>query len=282
MTAWSVQIPSLALEHDNVQYLMFLCSASHLVRKVPDNREVVTARRMYRMLGLREQQKAVAKLSIENCDAVCFSAMLLLIDAYAEIWSRVTDPYTPPIEWLKIGSGVGAVLAAATKILSEHCRSSSKAALEPPPKVMLIKNAPPVLTREELFSKENLTPFLGLLDSSIELADAETREAYENALSYVGSVHYAVCNGEPIFYIARRLVSFAIFMPRKFIDLVEEGRPRALVILAHYFAVMTNAQCVWWIGNSPQKEIRAIQMAVPAEWQDLMRWPMVAAGLSPV
>lgn len=286
VTAWSSQVPLLALEHDNVQYLMFLCSAALLLRNAPDN-QVVAAHRMYRMLSLREQQKAVAKLSIENCDAVCSSAMLLFLDAFTGLWTRVIEPYTPPIEWLKIGSGVGAVLNAAMVMLSERYTSlsstqSPRAAREQTPEVMLLRTVPPPLIPEELFSKENLVPFQDLVDSSPELVDAETREAYENALSYIGSVHYAVCNGEPIYCIARRLASFAIFVPRKFIDFVDEQRPRALVILAHYFAVMTKAQSVWWISNTPQREIQAIQRAVPAEWHDSMRWPMVAAGLSPV
>ena len=60
---------------------------------------------------------------------------------------------------------------------------------------------------------------------------------------------------------------------KRFVDLVEEQRPRALVILANYFALMAMLRSFWWIGDSGPRELQAIIEVVPEEWQGLLRWP---------
>lgn len=74
--------------------------------------------------------------------------------------------------------------------------------------------------------------------------------------------------------VCRRLIAFAVLIPDKMIELIEEKRPRALVILANYFAVAAPRAKVWWIGDVTRKEVEAIQRWLPGEWKDLMRWPL--------
>jgi hypothetical protein len=61
---------------------------------------------------------------------------------------------------------------------------------------------------------------------------------------------------------------------------VEEKRPQALLILAHYFALMARYPSVWWIGKTPKREIQGIRDILPHEYQELMRWPSMMAGLT--
>jgi hypothetical protein len=63
---------------------------------------------------------------------------------------------------------------------------------------------------------------------------------------------------------------------KSFIDSVEERRPRALVVLAHYFGLLARFRNFWWIGQAGPREVRAIQQIVEDEWQEMMEWPLKA------
>ncbi|OAL32165.1 hypothetical protein AYO22_00615 [Fonsecaea multimorphosa] len=275
VTAWSAEVPRLSLKHDNLLYMMFSCAASHLLRAQPDDGELNAAADVYLGLALREQHQAVSKLSGENADAVCFAAMLLLITSVARLWRRPLEPYSPPMEWLRLGTGAGTVLRAAKDIFKQDTSS----------KMMLLINAPPVFDVKVLFAKENLKPFSRVLElEKIQHAgpgwDAERFEVLEKSLCYIGYLYLSVDEDEPVYIVARKIVSFAIFVPRPFVELVEEKHPCALVILAHYFALMARFPSVWWIGKTPRREVHAIHDALPSEWQDQMKWPMMMAGLT--
>jgi hypothetical protein len=124
------------------------------------------------------------------------------------------------------------------------------------------------------------------LEDEAELQDEETREAYANTISYLGSVYMAIERKEHTKEIRRWLLAFAVVVPRKMIWLIEAKRPRAFIVLAHYFALVgfkgSAAEAVWWIGRIARREIEAIQRYLLDGWQHLMSWPLAmteAAGM---
>ncbi len=72
----------------------------------------------------------------------------------------------------------------------------------------------------------------------------------------------------------RRCLAFPAMCPKEFFNMVEEGRPRATVIMAHYFAYLARFKDTWWIGDSGRREVNAIAAVLPLEWQDMMSWPL--------
>ena len=71
----------------------------------------------------------------------------------------------------------------------------------------------------------------------------------------------------------RRLLCFGIFCPADLIILVEERRPRALAILALYFAV-TYAQNDHWIWRGlADQEVEGIATIMPNDWSWAMARP---------
>jgi len=56
-----------------MQYMMFSVSACRLPRSELRNAELMNAQQVYLALEMREQQKAVAHLKVENCDSVAFT-----------------------------------------------------------------------------------------------------------------------------------------------------------------------------------------------------------------
>lgn len=84
----------------------------------------------------------------------------------------------------------------------------------------------------------------------------------------------AVQENEPLAPIGRRLMLFPILIDKCFIELVGKARPRPLIVMAHYFALLVLLKSFWFIGNIGPREVRAIAWYVPRLWQQMIEWPL--------
>ena len=283
---FSIIMPRLALSHDNMLYSLLTVSASHLLLVDPDDRALYSARQRYLILAMREQRKMIERLSAETANAVCFTSLLLLLNSFTMLRDRILEPYTPPLEYLHIGRGAGTViwLSVEAAIKSGDFEKSD---------MYVVANSYPRFGEDQsCFSSEMRKDFEGVLTQALpsgETWDDTTREAYEKTLSYVGSIHHAIRIGEPKYAVGRRIQAFSLLMPSKFISFLEEQRPRALVVLAHFFAAVVQMHDIWWLGedkdgreSTAKREIRAIDKVVKdtcPEWQPLLVYPLDCVGL---
>jgi len=276
--AWSIEAPKLAIQHDNLLYQILSMSALHLLRSEPDNPELVVARQTYHGLALREHRRAVAKLNLHNADAVSCTSSLVFMDAFASLQERSMEPYTPPMEWLQLARGAGSIFAVGISAL-EGSRVYDTAVIN-----AISRHHQYFDNADVMFAAVNRKDLLGLLTQDIagEPWDEETQQAYEKTLNYIGWVQLTIKDGEHMLGTCRRMMAFAVLAPKKFIEFVQEMRPRALVILAHFFALGSQLRDIWWIGDNVQREIKGIQQVLPPEWQPLMRQPLMRVGYSAV
>lgn len=123
------------------------------------------------------------------------------------------------------------------------------------------------------------------LKDEADLQDEETKEAYAFTLKYLGHLHQAIKSEEHIQEICRWLIFFAVMLPPRIICLIELKRPRALAILAYYFALVGfrggATEKIWWIGRIARREVEGIQKYLPDAWQHLMSWPLAMTNPTP-
>lgn len=283
---WTTEIPKLGLQYDNVLYGMLATSATNMLRTCPDDKDLFAARQSYFISALHGQRQEVSRLSVDNADAVCFGALLISIGTFAMLKERSLEPYSPPMEWLQLGRGAGTVIWQSMETILTQGREADHPAL------MTVSTSYPYFGKDQsYFSPEMRLSFQGLLTQHLTSGDdwahEETREAYEKTLSYVGSIQKGINDGEPVYAISRRIQTFALLVPPRFIELLSLQRPRALVILAHFWATVAQVHNVWWLGeadgsdedSTAQREIRAIKQALPQEWMTTMVWPLDQVGL---
>lgn len=284
---WRKSIPALALHYDNLLYGLMATSATNLLLKIPesdsqDYKDLSAARQSYFVSAIHEQRQELAKLSVENAEAVCFSSLLVSICSFAMLKRRSLEPYSPPVEWLQLGRGAGAVIWQSVETIMTQSREADH------PSLMTISRSYPYFgMNQDYFSPELRRNFEGVLTRHLpsggdDWSDDETREAYEKALSYVGSIQKGIHDGEPVYALTRRIQTFSLVIPPKFITLLSMQRPRALVTMAHFWATVAQVQGVWWLGDAgnisdestAKREIRAIKKVVPQEWMTTMVWPL--------
>lgn len=230
-------------------------------------------RTTYLDAALRVHRETLDRLSSQTADAACFTSILLLVDAFATLQNRPLDPYEPPIQWLRIAYGARCVFDASGPFIKA----------EPRPLIRTITDSATGFSHPSaLFSEANMQKFPYLLQplpphgamSPDDECDAEVMSVYKQTVSYIGSVKAAIDSGESPKVLCRRLMSFASLIPSRFLELVEEKAPRALIILAHLFAVFVHVKDTWWIGNTPYREVYAIRDYIPSALHPLLEWPL--------
>ena len=277
---WTITLPQLAFENDALLYSMYAIAALHLSRLEPENAEAIDACRNYLGLALQQHRKDVSQLSKANADAACLTSSLIRVYAFAVLQERPLTPYTPPAQFLHMTSGALMVFHEAWSLIGDEESSIA---------VQTMKNLKVWSEGKASFKESWMAPFdesngRGLshliqaheIEDPPELWDSKTREAYQATVNYIGSVQLAITAGEAAQHVFRRLLIFPVLIPRRFIDLVVEQQPRALVVLAHYFALVARFKHFWWIGDGGRREVRGIQTALSAEWSDMMSWPLSA------
>jgi hypothetical protein len=270
---FATTIPSLAFEHDTLLYSIYTISALHLAKAEPHNLEAVEVYQKYLDLTLREHRNEVAHLSKANADAACLTSSFIRICAFAILQERPLSPYTPPTQWLQMTSGSVNVFREVWTWIADDEASIARG---------VVMRRTPILVpfNEALFQEGNRQGLLHLLrrsrtDESSEPWDADIQEAYKSTISYLGGIQIAIAAHEAPADICRRLIVFPMMVKKRFIELVEEQQPRALVVLAHFFALLARFGDFWWLGDTGKKEIRGIQTVLSDEWQDLMSWPLM-------
>ncbi|KAI0385987.1 C6 finger domain-containing protein [Hypomontagnella monticulosa] len=272
---FSRTVPKVAFGSDGLLYTMYTVSALHLA-SLGRNEEleggVGNVANTYFSMAIREHNKEISQLSKETADAVCLTSCLIRSVAHVQLRGRNRQPYTPPWQWL---------------VLAQTSRSTFQEAWErvgPDPESVafqLIMGTSHIHEMGELPIRRHFHRLQHLMDQSNEFQvterwDPEIQDAYERTLSYLCTALNLADEEGSSGNVFRMLIMFPMFADRNFINLVQAGSPRALVVLAHYFALLVRFEDVWWIGSVGTDEVRAIAGALPDEWQGLLDWPLKA------
>ncbi|KAJ5806714.1 hypothetical protein N7474_010306 [Penicillium riverlandense] len=276
-------IPRMALKSDALLYTVYAFASLHRTKTtggddpaIPSPTTVALAREHYQLyvqLAFQRHHQELSQLSRQNVDLVVMTANLMRLIAFFMLSERTLEPYAPPLDWLQITKSHARVFRTAWDLIGED--SSTQTA-------KLIRATPIVWNHEEREGTDKRQDLQYILlfriagdpeDDPVSW-DAGTRRAYESTLSYIGGIWQSVQRNEPLGPIGRMLVLFPILVDKRFIELVSEARPRALVVMAHYFALVTILRSFWFVGNTGFREVKAIAKYIPAPWKDLLDWPL--------
>ncbi|KAK7749544.1 hypothetical protein SLS53_000120 [Cytospora paraplurivora] len=266
---WGREFPLLGLEHDAILYAMLAQSALIMWTRADDPKEKDQLRLLqqkYLSMALREQRQAVANLSRDNADIVCMSSLAILQNSFALVQTLPVRPWQPPLEWLRMGKGAGAVLTVARGYLGPQGDD----------RITRFVNSSPRMDPDEMFTPERRAHLTWVLDNDRgstdavgdhELQDKVTLGIYNRVLSYVGSIQKAIADKEPLYALCRRFIGFAVWMPEIYHDFLTQMRPRALITLAHFFKLWIPYDDLWLIGRTGENQVRGIQEALPPLWK---------------
>lgn len=109
-----------------------------------------------------------------------------------------------------------------------------------------------------------------------EIQSPEDTDAYQKTLSYIGLIYKGIsARTEAPLATCRRVIALPSRVPPRFVQLAQRRQPRALVMLAHAFAMMKLLEReVPWFKGIAEKQTPAIFDELPTGWRSQMQWPM--------
>jgi hypothetical protein len=292
---WKITVPNLAFSgSQHLADAILAVAALHLRSMVPNDKELVRASHAYMAASLAEYSAALTKgINHSNAESLFLTSALIAFQSTA---TRVfmkdevmvgggddTDPganrqrnqpsgcYSIPFSWFHSFQGVKAITAASWQYLRVS------------PVVTQVINSQAVLQLD--FTAGPKTFFGHLLEGMDEelaamgdassatpsatptspgsigyqppnepsAADeliASTQQAYQHAVAVLNWAHKIPHKGAPL--------AFPATVSRRFIELLEERRPRALAILACFFALLKSMDSVWWLQGMARREVLGV------------------------
>ncbi|TPX09658.1 uncharacterized protein E0L32_009131 [Thyridium curvatum] len=273
---WSVETVNMAFENDCILYGLLAHSAlSQWIEYVEAGDERAehyrNLQQQYLAMALREQRRAVAQLSSERTDHVVISSLQLLNHVFALVQTVPASPWEPPAEFMQMGRGVGQVFMVARGHLGANTGRGGHG-----DRMTRFLNTPPRFDPDEIFDPKYRAHLEWVLDrpeglaeaADREMEDKVTRHFYLRTLSYVGWCEAAVRSGtEPDVLVCRRFAAFAVWAPEILADFMAQRRPRALVVMAYFFALWIPYEHLWMIRTTGARQVRGIYEALPPEWR---------------
>lgn len=263
---WLVDLPEMALRHDCLLYAMFAMSATQLSGAIPTDPDLTLARYKYWSLALAEQAKAVAEheRTHENVEAVSFAAWLVSANAFGMLRDRDLHDadgtgYVPPVEWFDVSAG-------AWKI----CPFQEDIPIDSPLRVVVDLSESIWRPGKSMEIRVDVAYEQIMHRPSLEDGE-EDMPVYAKVLTLISAFREGVLNQEPPQHHVRRISIVPELVPGEFVKFLRERRPRALVVLACFFAVTAHTGALRHFGDVkgiiPSREVNAIAAALPDEWR---------------
>lgn len=273
---WQRAVPQLAFQGKT--YLadaMLSVAALHLRSQLPADKDVAQASHAYSASTLAAYVTTLESgITSDNAEALFLTASLIAFQATA---SRIfikedgdanassghaATRYTLPMAWFHAFQGVKTLVASSWQYIRNS--STVQAVIDSQPSFQLDLNP------------RNPNSFFGHLleDLDDELAQeaqdkmTATRQAYFHAVSVLNWAHKSPH--------APASLAFPASVSRRFVEVVEERRPRALAILACFFALLKRMDQVWWLDNVSRREVMGLVSLFESgsAWWRHLEWPV--------
>jgi hypothetical protein len=268
---WRINIPVLGVHHPFLMHALLAISALHMQSTESDqsrSAQYLQAAAHHHEHAVRGMAASLAHISRDNCDALVVSSCLVVI--YSFVSSRLEDserPLDPSriASWVPLLRGVHSILKQAwnwvtggplSPLIRQYELSSATEGLDPE-------------TESVLQSLYRLCTDRSLPGSE-ELSDTITSTAYFSAIAELRKSFATISQWESTI---GSIFVWPITAADKFVELLEERRPRALVIFMHYCALFTLVEDFWWSKGSALLELRRCEACLSEEWMQWIQWP---------
>jgi Fungal specific transcription factor domain len=262
--AWQIDIPSLAYDEQCLMDAILAVSALHLRSLQPGDQALIRASHGYMASALAQYSSLLnSGVSAFNAEALFSTSALIAFQASASRRFDEDGGYTLPLAWFHSFQGVKTVVMTSWQWL----RTSDR--IYP-----IINGQPALALNLDPERKSFFAPLLDGMEEQVETLPerqkAETRQAYEHAVAFLNWSHQRP--------IRARILGFAATVSRRFVELLSEQDPRALVIASCFFALTKVVDDVWWLQGIAKKEVNGICSLLPSSWWPRMEWPLRIAN----
>lgn len=164
------------------------------------------------------------------------------------------------VQSLRLHRGVRAVTAQSWPLLLES------------PLKSLLEAEGNALTSSQGGSGGECAALMDLLDSSDSM-HMSVRNTYRETIKHLQSAFDGSHQHPSRFSAVGPVISWPVIIPPRYIDLLEERTPEALIILAYFGALLHLHREMWIFGDSGVYIITSVKDYLGPDWEIWFRWP---------
>lgn len=260
-------IPKIAFDNSFVLYAILSLTALHLSRLDPNLRSGYTLRaRRYHQIALTQFRSEVKDISDSNLQAVLIFTAFLFPYTCA-ITASSTDPedaFNSILSNLLVTRMVGPLIQANG--LYDAMRQSELGRMMP-------KDVHSVLWEKAKAPEETELVQLRKFSEIIHhIYPPEIIEAYKEAIRLLELLFDATSKATrpPSDSLLRIWIHL---IPLRFVELLSEKQPGALIIFAHYGVALGKGRHYWFLEGIDELILAVADAFVPTEWKNWLDWP---------
>ncbi|KAF1992424.1 hypothetical protein K402DRAFT_320696 [Aulographum hederae CBS 113979] len=256
---WAYELPAKAMTHDPLMDALLAFSALHLHILTPNDHGLSSTSHQYYGTALRKVNQEIANWSTDVAE-LTFGASITLSFRAAFSWQdpcMKNTPYTLPLQWIHLTRGATTVF-----IMSQQTKVANIGG----PMEVPFPDTSTIPLNDDPFELLKLA-----LPSDFDSEEEQT--ALYKTLDQVSIIYRSILGGADYLPGLARLTRFPAFLDPVFLRMLQEGEPRAMVVLAYFFGVMKEAEDVWWLNGWADHEINGILGLMPEECMVFMEWP---------
>ena len=211
--------------------------------------------------------------AVENPTPPVYPALMahsLLLTAITA--QNFREPDSDPlyiINWMLIWRGIGAIFER-TEMSKDNMAAMASSGLQ-----TLFHRPKMDLEAAAAHVPGNLQWMIDTIQYDEE--DYVDKPTYYITLPYLASLYQNLRTGGFGALMKLRIITWFTFLPQRFVELVRDRRPRALIILAHYAAFLKLMGEVWWLRDVGERSLQDLCEYVDHPmWDNLLDVPKAA------
>ncbi|WKT38924.1 Zn(2)-C6 fungal-type DNA-binding domain [Fusarium oxysporum f. sp. vasinfectum] len=267
---WQRAVPQMAFSGNGKTYLadaILSVAALHLRSMSPNDKALVRASHAYSASSLSAFGASLGSgITPDNAEALqCLSHLCQGRRGFCP-WG-FNESILPPLSWFHAFQGVKTVVANSWQWI--HHSDIVKVVIDSQPGFQLNLNP----RSPDSFFGHMLEGLNDELMNEDPRLLSTTTQAYSHAVSVLNWAHKN--------YHAAAALTFPATVSKRYVDLVDARRPRALAILACFFALLKRMDNVWWLQDVARREVMGlVSLFEPgSKWWRHLEWPIRIALL---
>ena len=278
---WEKEIPRLATSCDYLMHIILSTAALHLAYLNPEQRdkyEYIASQ--HRDLGIGPFRRALSKITLENCNEVFAFSSLMVLAQFApshspnEVFLQSSTPalYTGPANWIVCLRGCVSIANQAMPYIRAGPLGSLMAQGTQVSNLARTVSAFP--ENDDDRSLEYISENLLKLPSIKASTTVDEMESYIEAISWLRRL-LAASSADSDSLTCR---IFSSMWPTRisdtFIRTLNEERPAALVITAHYCLLLQRCHSCWHMEHRANALLISIQQSLATGWAPYIERPV--------
>lgn len=264
---WQYQVPRLAFQHEYLFHGILSVAALHLAHTSPSRRtELYFKGSLHEQEALKLFQKALILIDQSNCCALftfaCLLTPIIFVSKIRE--SNMSESPAELFDWIGLCQG-------GYSILKQYRAELENSFLEPLLRPVFSADVGSI---DEIEGGEHM---LSLLKFASTIEDEETSQICSLAAHDLVNVFVQAKTRKRLgktTYVTT--MTWAVRLSIKFVNLLKEGNPESLVIMAHYCVLLHRGpeSSTWFLYGYAQYIMKAIQLSLSENWHSFIAWPM--------